>query len=667
MNKNIEKILFLCVVIASIVWIIFGVLLIHNTVSVFRDYSRVETAQQHYFDFSDAAELLRKGTDTLTDQSRLYAITHDQRYLLEYFHEKYTDCHRERALDMLGNIPETTELKRLIIEAVSASRTLEYTEYRSMNLVLEAIGFDRSTLPDKIQRQLASPPLSSTDHTLSKEQKLQLAQSLLFDYEYKTQKKKIWGAVEQFMEQTIEQAKHQSISISEDIAHKYRNQNIYLAVLMFILLALLAYAFVVNHQRLKYSQKLEEANNHLSHEAELVAQESEMKLRQAKLEAERDSAIQAEKAKSYFFATVSHDIRTPLNSIIGFTELLCKGYGTPEMQKQYLDSIAFSGKMLMELINDILDLSKLEADKMQFTYDYHDFPELIQSLIMVFKNQTDQKGLKLIANIDKMPLIRIDLQRVRQIAFNLIGNAVKFTSKGSITISASCTDNGNGLKNLVFSVTDTGVGIAAEDLKKLKEPYVQLQTKSSVKGTGLGLAICKQLLSKMNGNLVINSTLGKGSTFTVTMNDIESTNSVIKQEKKPAASLKGDFRNLNLLLVDDTMVNLSMLKAMCASLGVENIKTATDGREALDILKENSIDLVLTDIQMQEMDGVQLVQEIRKVPHLANLSVYAVTGDVEVLKTYQQDGFTGLLLKPINSAKLTDLLNDFVTKTPTKE
>ncbi|MBP5672660.1 MAG: response regulator [Victivallales bacterium] len=662
MNKNIAKILSFCVFVASVVWIVLGILLIRNTVNVFRDYNRVEKAQVQYFDFSDAAELLRKGSDTLTECSRLFAITHDERYLREFFHEKFIDCHREHAIDILANNSEATELKRLIIEAVSASRTLEYTEYRSINLVLEAIGHDRSSLPDNIQKQLASPPLSNTDRALSKEQKLQLAQNLLFDYEYQTQKKKIWGTVEQFMEQTIEQAKRQSLSVSDDIARKYRLQTIYLAVLTFILLALLAYAFVVNRLRLKYSHKLEEANDHLLHEAELVAHESEMKLRQARLEAERDSAIKAEKAKSYFFATVSHDIRTPLNSIIGFTELLCKDYGTPEMKKQYLDSIAFSGKMLMELINDILDLSKLEADKMQFNYDYHDFPELINSLIMVFKNQTDQKGLKLIANIDKMPLIRIDLQRVRQIAFNLIGNAIKFTAKGSITITASCTDNGHGLKNLIFSVTDTGVGIAAEDVKKLMEPYVQLRTKSSVKGTGLGLAICKQLLSKMNGNLTIASTPGEGTTFTVTMNDLESTNNVVKKAEKPTATLKGDFHNLNLLLVDDTTVNLSMLKAMCASIGIEGIKTAANGRQALDVLKDGQVDVILTDLQMPEIDGVQLVQEVHKLPQFANLPIYAVTGDVEILKTYQQDGFTGLLLKPIDLAKLTDLLNECIQR-----
>ena len=566
---------------------------------------------------------------------------------------------------MLGDIPESTEIKQLIIEGVSASLSLEHTEYRSMNLVISATELDFSILPKLIQKQLSSNPLSEADRNLSPEEKLQTARTLLFNEEYQKRKGIIWKDVQLSMLKMLEEAKQQYLITSSFITMRYRHQILYLSLQTIILLSLLFYAFVINRLRLKYSKKLEEANAHLIHEAQLVAQQSELKLREAKLEAERDSAIKAEKARSFFFATVSHDIRTPLNSIIGFTDLLRKGTNTPEENKEYLDNISYSGGMLMELINDVLDLSKLEAGKMQFTYDYHDFADLIRSLIMVFKSQTDAKGLQLLTDIQKMPYLLIDLQRVRQILFNLIGNAVKFTSQGNITISASCSDSGPETKTLVFSVKDTGIGIAPENVKKLANPYMQFETKSSIKGTGLGLAICKQLLTKMNGSLDVTSVLGEGSTFTVTMKDLKYVVHETKraEEAHDAVQLDDSVKDLSLLLVDDTPVNLSMLKAMCKNLGITKTFTAKDGHEALGTLRtDQKIDAVLTDIQMPGMDGLGLVAEIRKDVKLKELPVFAVTADVDILKTYQKDGFTGLLLKPFTLDKLTELFNGVSSK-----
>jgi hypothetical protein len=179
MKSNLEKFISFCVVIAGFIWLILGALLIQNTIHVFRDYTRVELAQQHYYDYSEAARLLRLGSDTLTEQARLYAVTFDLRYLLGYFREKNTDHHREQAINILGEIPESTETKRLIIKAVTASRTLEYTEYRSMNLIITANGYDRSILPKEIEKQLSSNPLSEADRNLSKEDQLLLARSIL--------------------------------------------------------------------------------------------------------------------------------------------------------------------------------------------------------------------------------------------------------------------------------------------------------------------------------------------------------------------------------------------------------------------------------------------------------------------------------------------------------
>ena len=665
MKSNTDKFIFLCMVIAGFIWMILGALLIYNTVNVFKDYSRVETSQRHYYDYSEAARMLQKGGNTLTEQARLYAITHDLRYLLGYFREKFTYRNREQAIKLLGNIPETTELKRLIIVAVSESRTLEYTEYRSMNLVIAANGYDRSILPADMEKQLSSNPLSESDRNLSKEEKLVLARKILFDGNYQKRKKDIWADVDFHMGKMLEDTEYQYLINSLDIARRYRNQIIYLSCQTLILLSLLLYAFIVNRQRQKVAKELEGTNIHLVHEKELVKQESEMKLQQTKLEAQLAAQELEVKLKqkeledrNLLFAAISHDMRTPLHSIIGFTDLLRSDNDLPAIQKDHLDSIAYSGGILLELINDLLDFFKLEAGKMEFNYDYYDFQKIIKPIVKTFKPITDAKKLQIITNIAEMPALYIDMEHVRRILSNLLSNAVKFTSDGTITISASCEDSGPDTKTLVFAVQDTGIGIDPEDLAILTQPYMQGKAKSNVKGTGLGLAICKTLLGNMQGSLDIKSDKGKGSTFTVTLNNVKYSAQPIERDENASNQLKASLKGLSVLMVDDTSLNLKMLKIMCEKLGITKTQAAKNGKEALDILRSQPLpDIVMTDIQMPIMDGMGLVAEIRKDATLANLPVYAVTADVELLKTYQRHGFTGLLLKPYDITKLIQFFN----------
>ncbi|MBO7621837.1 MAG: response regulator [Victivallales bacterium] len=665
MKSNTEKFIFLCMVIAGFIWMILGGLLIYNTVNVFKDYSNVEMSQRHYYDYSEAAELLQKGSNTLTVQARFYAITHDLRYLLGYFREKFTYRNREQAIKLLGNIPETTEIKRLIISAVSESRSLEYTEYRSMNLVIAANGFDCSILPTEMKNQLSINPLSEADRNLSKEEKLDLARKILFDNNYQRRKRDIWANVELQMNKMLEDTENQYLITSADITRRYRHQIIYLICQTLILLSLLLYAFIVNRQRQRVAKELEGNNIHLIHEAQLVKRESEMKLQQTKLEAqlaaqELEMKLNQKEIenRNLLFAAISHDMRTPLNSIIGFTDLLRSDNDLPAVQKDHLESIAYSGGILLELINDLLDFFKLEAGKMEFNYDYYDFQKLVTPIVKTFKPITDAKNLQLVTDIAEMPALFIDMEHVRRILANLISNAVKFTSDGTITISASCQDSGADTKTLKFAVQDTGTGMDPEELAVLTQPYTQGKAKSNIKGTGLGLAICKTLLGNMQGTLDIKSEKGKGSTFIVTLNNVKYSAQTIERDESASTQLKPSLKELSILMVDDTALNLKMLRIMCEKLGITKTQAAKNGKEALDILRSQPLpDIVMTDIQMPVMDGMGLVAEIRKDATLANLPVYAVTADIELLKTYQQHGFTGLLLKPYDIAKLIEFFN----------
>ena len=239
---------------------------------------------------------------------------------------------------------------------------------------------------------------------------------------------------------------------------------------------------------------------------------------------------ESEKARSMFFSTVSHDIRTPLNAIIGYSELLLDGIDDRNERVKALSAISTSGHTLLELINDVLDLSKLESGKMVIKKEPTDVRELISSVVHSFEVTVRHRSIELKEDYGELPMLEIDPQRVRQILFNLIGNASKFTEEGEICVKASFRNNIDDAKGVfTLSVSDTGCGIAEEDKEKVMNPFVQVGAQAKIKGTGLGLPICKQLASSMGGQLSFVSQLGKGSTFTLELFDVKKTDASAEQ------------------------------------------------------------------------------------------------------------------------------------------
>ena len=378
---------------------------------------------------------------------------------------------------------------------------------------------------------------------------------------------------------------------------------------------------------------------------------------------EKDRAIAAERAKSYFFSTVSHDIRTPLNAIIGYSELLQNGIEDKAEQKRAVQAIASSGHTLLELVNDVLDLSKLESGKTVFTSELTDFNRLASNVIHSFDVAVAGRDVKLVEDVPPIPLLYVDPHRVRQILFNLIGNAVKFTQRGKVVLSVTFVENtGENAKTgcLTMSVSDTGCGIAQDDLENILKPFMQAKNTGSAKGTGLGLPICVQLAERMGGKLTLKSTLGSGSTFTVTIPDVR-----FSLEEKKSVEATGVIhiqpsssdKKPCILIVDDVPVNVRVIQAMLRRLGVTDILSAGNGAEALEALEKNpAVDIVLTDMWMPVMDGEGLIREIRAREQLKDLPVYAVTADVETQKTYKASGFTGILLKPVTLSQLQPIV-----------
>ncbi len=394
---------------------------------------------------------------------------------------------------------------------------------------------------------------------------------------------------------------------------------------------------------------------------------------------ERDIEREKAKAKSYFFSTVSHDIRTPLNAIIGFSELLQAGFKTEEERQQAIDSILVSGKTLLGLINDVLDLSKLESGKMEISPEPTDCSRLLHAVLAVFRVSIAKKTeVELRCQVEPMPLLMLDPQRLRQIVFNLVGNAIKFTSKGSIEVRASF-DRSAGSETGVcrIDVEDTGCGISDENLKHLGSAYVQVGDKRARNGgTGLGLAICQQLILAMGGELKVSSALGKGSMFSVIIPDVKvahgnagangtggtagtnvSAGTAATNGADGTAPQAHPIRRI--LLVDDSKMNLLVLKALLKKLGNFEVATAENGQEALTQLQTpgaTPVDLVLTDMWMPELDGTGLVKAIRADPTLASLRVIAVTADTEFQGKVEDLGFDGMLLKPVTLERLSGIL-----------
>ena len=389
-----------------------------------------------------------------------------------------------------------------------------------------------------------------------------------------------------------------------------------------------------------------------------VVQDERTAKHMAELEKALARAQEAEKARSMFFSIVSHDIRTPLNAILGYCELLRFGIKRKSQRDEALDAIRASGTTLLELVNDVLYLSKMDAGKMTLHPEPVRLSQLTEEVFASLRMTAADKGVELVDRTSDVPTVIVDEHRFRQVLVNLVGNAVKFTSHGSVTVAASYKD-----KTLTVSVIDTGCGIPPDMLAKIFDPFVQVQDPSlsadRAGGTGLGLSICRRLVETMGGELVVESELGKGSTFAARIPGVEQS----EEKRKPAEISSDLFAKEDLpkhvLVVDDSPVNRSVLTALLSHIGVTSIDEACDGAEALSALESSTksgdpYDFVFSDLWMPNMNGLLFIEKLRANPDFRNLKVFAVTADAEFDNDERHKLFNGILLKPITYAKLVE-------------
>ncbi len=329
------------------------------------------------------------------------------------------------------------------------------------------------------------------------------------------------------------------------------------------------------------------------------------------------AAQAANKAKSEFIANMSHEIRTPMNAVLGFTEILKSKVSEPELT-HYIDTIHTSGKALLSLINDILDLSKVEAGKLTLRYSAVSIEQLFAEMRTVFEKRMTEYGLDCQVHIqDGMPpMLLLDETRVRQILINLIGNAVKFTESGYIRLSAQVLKNGatnRSLVNLKLTVEDTGIGIQEDQCEKIFQAFEQsdgLKT-STYGGTGLGLAITRRLIEVMNGRITVESQVGKGTTFHIDLYDIEvAASETIEDKKKTHTPETVRFDPAVILVADDIDYNRELIANLLINWDFK-ILAAADGLEAVEKARKYRPDLVLLDMKMPVMDGYEAAKRIR--------------------------------------------------------
>lgn len=407
-----------------------------------------------------------------------------------------------------------------------------------------------------------------------------------------------------------------------------------------------------------------------------VTQTKEQLVKMTELKGQADSANQA---KSAFLANVSHEIRTPINVVVGMSDVILRDYEDPQLLS-YANNIQTAANNLLDLINDILDFSKIESGRVTLNKDNFGADELFKDIIMVFSHKGEEKGLTFSTRIEPdIPRVLFgDSVRLKQIIANILTNAFKYTNEGGVTLRAAFEKFGDDKGNLILSVEDTGIGIRKEELDKIFEMFVRLDERlnRSVEGTGLGLNITKNLVDIMDGEIKVYSEYGKGSVFTVilpmavvsrgddTIGDIKLTDEITKRER-----IGYSAPDAKVLIIDDSKTNLIVAKALLRDTKVK-ITTGSSGDECLKLVASERYDVIFLDHRMPGMDGVETLKQMNKTEHKCDgvpiimLTANAVNNAKEF---YLREGFTDFISKPISEESITNILYKYLPKNLIKE
>lgn len=589
--------------------------------------------------YKQLGENLAEASDYLTAEVRYYAVTGDIAHLYNYWEEIFVTKRREQAVEAFESSNPPKEEKELLEQAKKYSDILVETETRSMKLVLTAEGktaadyADEEKLYNYVAHVLAYEDSDLHENIAANidKQSLRLeAVEILYDKNYEAYKTEIMSPIEKF--NTLMNAR-----LDKEVEERKRGTQI--ATIMQIILAmaaLCAIGFLLQLMKKMYS------------------------IRQEKKEAEL-----ASQAKSTFLAHMSHELRTPLNAVSGYVYLL-EQTAPDKKQREYLKGIRYSSEGLLELINQILDFSKMESGKLELEEASFSLCRVVREVEAVFAGEAVQRNLFFTVEMEEGVPDNIfgDSLRLRQVLLNLLGNAFKFTKEGEISLLVRLKEKKKEKYILYFEVKDSGIGIAETAKEKIFMPFVQSDASITRKygGTGLGLSICSEII-RLAGDkthrLEVKSKMGKGSTFHFTMDFLQgNTGCAAEPEKEVQIPY---FSAQKVLLVDDSEINIKVQKEILSLCGLQ-VLTAMGGRQAIEILeKEREIALIFMDIRMPEMDGFEAARRIRRLEGYGEVPIIALTADTipQEQRILTETGISGCLLKPVKQEALFQLLKSY--------
>ena len=676
-------------------------LFILNTVSfisvavVINKYQKVtiqlEDAYNMQYKSLILADELRQSSDDLTRMARTYVITGNP-----LFEEQYKTVLAIRN----GELPRPKRYNGIFWDFLTLKENNQPTlngEKIPLRELMRQANFPESELNLLFTSQNESDDLTNLEHkamsaikgvfqdkngnyTIKGKPDFVLARELMHSEAYHLAKIRIMEPLDRFYKAFESRTKQKVIEAKQSVTEQEFNVNVIviLSIVLFLMsffIILFRIVYPIDSLRtvmLKLSQndmsveieknKFEDEVDDMIGAVEIFKQNTEKLITgEHQLKIAMEDAKNANKAKSIFLARMSHELRTPLNAILGFANILKKSMNATVQEKENLNIIRKSGEHLLNIINEILELSKIEAGKIEINPKIFNFLELIKEIEDIFALRCEAKNLKFTINLsnDLPSFIKADEQRLRQILINLLGNSLKFTNEGEISLYVYHLNN-----KLFFEVKDTGIGIDIKNQEKIFKPFEQVKLDNyTQQGTGLGLAITKELITLMGGSIYLKSTLLKGSEFYFSI-DYEKANSeeiVIKSQTKEIIGIKTQNIEKTILVVDDIKENRDLIVQILGFYGFK-ILEASGGLEALELFEREKIDLIFMDILMENLDGLQTMQIIRKNEKDFNIPIIALSANVfeEDKKQAINSGANDFLPKPVEEKDILLILEKYL-------
>ncbi|WP_121627161.1 response regulator [Poseidonibacter antarcticus] len=663
---------------------LFMLLFILNTVSficvaiVINKYQKatiqLENAYQMQYNSLVLAQELRQSSDDLTRMARTYVVTRKA-----MFKEQF-----QTVLDIRnGVIPRPSRYKGIFWDfyTLTNEKPILDGEKVSLRELMQRANFSQYELDLLINSQYESDYLTNLERRAMKaveEGRYKYARDLMHSDEYHEAKVKIMKPLDKFYKafenRTKMKVEQSQFEVKE--LEFYVNVIVLFSIIFFLMSFFIILIRIVYPIDLLRISMLKLSSNNMDVDLDkdkyqdevgdmigsvaifkentqrLISSEEQLKLAIA-------DARSANKAKSIFLARMSHELRTPLNAILGFSNLLSKSKNINTNEKDNLQTIRKSANYLLNIINEILELSKIEAGKIEVVSKTFNLYETIKEIEALFLYRSKAKGLKFHIEYDaNLPkYITLDEQRLRQILINLLSNSLKFTRKGGIKLYIY-----ESMNKLFFEVSDTGIGIEKEDLKKIFKPFEQIKEESYNKnGTGLGLAITKELISLMGGSISVKSQRDKGSKFYFSVLYKNATKDLIKtiKDKNLIVGMKNKEFTKTALVVDDIEENRKLLVQILSFYGIKTLE-AKDGLEVLDIYKKEKIDIIFMDILMPKLNGIETIKAIRLENTTLPIVVVSANVFTEDKKNAIDNGANDFLSKPIEESELLLMLKKYI-------